>query len=239
MIDIFSDDGTADDGRRTRGMARARSPVDARMFDETYDGVEEDGREDGDGGGGGEARRLRMRSFENTLATLCEGFVDECERVRRWEVMRDRGVIVIDREKMRVDADATGPVNASARERCKKTSAARDETLRVTLRTSEEKLDDGFRWRKYGNKMLSGQPHPRAYYKCTSGCGKGFLQKHVERIASKGREKHLFLVTYYGRSPGCERTEELLEELYENFRARARSGGENLVDSVQMTRRKC
>ena len=67
MIVIFSDVGSADDGRRTRGMARARSPVDARMFDETYDGVEEDGREDGDGGGG--ARRddfgcgaLRTRS---------------------------------------------------------------------------------------------------------------------------------------------------------------------------------
>ncbi|KAM0040954.1 putative transcription factor WRKY family [Helianthus debilis subsp. tardiflorus] len=39
---------------------------------------------------------------------------------------------------------------------------------------------DGYRWKKYGQKMVKGTPHPRNYYKCTSaGCT---VRKHIEKV---------------------------------------------------------
>ncbi|XP_078438592.1 putative WRKY transcription factor 26 [Wolffia australiana] len=55
---------------------------------------------------------------------------------------------------------------------------------RVIVQTESEVdiLDDGYRWRKYGQKVVKKNPNPRSYnYKCTClGCG---VRKHVERTA--------------------------------------------------------
>ncbi|RHN80497.1 putative transcription factor WRKY family [Medicago truncatula] len=40
-------------------------------------------------------------------------------------------------------------------------------------------LDDGYNWRKYGQRVARGNPNPRSYYKCTTpDCS---IQKCVER----------------------------------------------------------
>ncbi|XP_076938232.1 putative WRKY transcription factor 4 [Bidens hawaiensis] len=67
---------------------------------------------------------------------------------------------------------------------------------RIIVQTTSEVdlLDDGYRWRKYGQKVVKGNPHPRSYYKCTNqGCN---VRKHVERAAS---DPKAVITTYEGK----------------------------------------
>ncbi|XP_021739996.1 probable WRKY transcription factor 3 [Chenopodium quinoa] len=67
---------------------------------------------------------------------------------------------------------------------------------RIIVQTTSEVdlLDDGYRWRKYGQKVVKGNPYPRSYYKCTyAGCN---VRKHVERAAS---DPKAVITTYEGK----------------------------------------
>ncbi|KAE8667581.1 putative WRKY transcription factor 58 [Hibiscus syriacus] len=64
----------------------------------------------------------------------------------------------------------------------------------VQTRSEVNLLDDGYRWRKYGQKVVKGNPHPRSYYKCTSaGCN---VRKHVERAST---DPKAIITTYEGK----------------------------------------
>lgn len=60
--------------------------------------------------------------------------------------------------------------------------------------TDSEILGDGFRWRKYGQKVVKGNPYPRSYYRCTNF--KCNVRKHVERAIDDPRS---FVTTYEGK----------------------------------------
>ncbi|KAL5856688.1 hypothetical protein ACOSQ3_004146 [Xanthoceras sorbifolium] len=66
---------------------------------------------------------------------------------------------------------------------------------RVAFRTKSEVevIDDGFKWRKYGKKVVKNSPHPRNYYKCSSeGCP---VRKKVERDTE---DPSCVITTYQG-----------------------------------------
>lgn len=64
----------------------------------------------------------------------------------------------------------------------------------VQTRSEVDLLDDGYKWRKYGQKVVKGNPHPRSYYRCTfAGCN---VRKHVERASA---DPKAVVTTYEGK----------------------------------------
>ncbi|KAL0426193.1 UNVERIFIED_CONTAM: putative WRKY transcription factor 33 [Sesamum latifolium] len=84
-------------------------------------------------------------------------------------------------------------------ESCEGISASGSRTVReprVVVQTTSDIdiLDDGYRWRKYGQKVVKGNPNPRSYYKCTyNGCP---VRKHVERAS---HDLRAVITTYEGK----------------------------------------
>ncbi|KAK4396300.1 WRKY transcription factor 44 [Sesamum angolense] len=64
----------------------------------------------------------------------------------------------------------------------------------VQNNTDSDVVGDGFRWRKYGQKVVKGNPYPRSYYRCTSP--KCNVRKYVERTSE---DPGTFITTYEGR----------------------------------------
>ncbi|XP_071728619.1 WRKY transcription factor 44-like [Rutidosis leptorrhynchoides] len=74
------------------------------------------------------------------------------------------------------------------------TRAMREPRVVVQIETEIDILEDGYRWRKYGQKVVKGNPNPRSYYKCTTpGCQ---VRKHVERASDDLKS---VLTTYEGK----------------------------------------
>ncbi|KAH7518920.1 probable WRKY transcription factor 75 [Ziziphus jujuba] len=60
-------------------------------------------------------------------------------------------------------------------------------------RSQVDILDDGYRWRKYGQKAVKNNKFPRSYYRCTyQGCN---VKKQVQRLT---RDDGIIVTTYEG-----------------------------------------
>ncbi|KAJ9549386.1 hypothetical protein OSB04_021929 [Centaurea solstitialis] len=60
-------------------------------------------------------------------------------------------------------------------------------------RSQVDILDDGYRWRKYGQKAVKNNKFPRNYYRCTyQGCN---VKKQVQRLSS---DDGVVVTTYEG-----------------------------------------
>ncbi|XP_038714188.1 WRKY transcription factor 1-like [Tripterygium wilfordii] len=113
----------------------------------------------------------------------------------------DVKVVLSDSSRTRYKVD-TG--DSTGAKRTKKRNRKGDATLmdkptsepRTVVQTSSEVdiLNDGYRWRKYGQKLVKGNPNPRSYYRCsTYGCP---AKKLVERAA---HDPALVITTYEGQ----------------------------------------
>ncbi|KAI3444484.1 hypothetical protein Pfo_001149 [Paulownia fortunei] len=76
-------------------------------------------------------------------------------------------------------------------------------------RSEEDILDDGYRWRKYGQKSVKNSNFPRSYYRCTHHtCN---VKKQVQRLS---KDTTIVVTTYEGtHNHPCEKLMETLTPL--------------------------
>lgn len=71
-----------------------------------------------------------------------------------------------------------------------------EQRLQSSLLNVDKPADDGYNWRKYGQKQVKGSEFPRSYYKCTNpNCPvkkkvERSLEGHVTAIIYKGEHNH-------------------------------------------------
>uniref|UniRef100_A0A2P2QM74 WRKY transcription factor n=1 Tax=Rhizophora mucronata TaxID=61149 RepID=A0A2P2QM74_RHIMU len=78
---------------------------------------------------------------------------------------------------------------------CKKGEKRQREPRFAFMTKSEvDHLEDGYRWRKYGQKAVKNSPYPRSYYRCTTQ--KCTVKKRVERSF---QDPSIVITTYEGQ----------------------------------------
>ncbi|KAH9322731.1 hypothetical protein KI387_017370, partial [Taxus chinensis] len=70
----------------------------------------------------------------------------------------------------------------------------REPRFAFMTKSDVDHLEDGYRWRKYGQKAVKNSPYPRSYYRCTySKCS---VKKRVERSYE---DPSVVITTYEGQ----------------------------------------
>ncbi|WVZ24281.1 hypothetical protein V8G54_002825 [Vigna mungo] len=79
-------------------------------------------------------------------------------------------------------------------------------------RSQVDILDDGYRWRKYGEKSVKNNKFPRSYYRCSyRGCN---VKKQIQRHS---KDEEIVVTTYEGtHSHPVEKTSESFEQILRN-----------------------
>ncbi|XP_072970464.1 probable WRKY transcription factor 4 [Typha angustifolia] len=92
------------------------------------------------------------------------------------------------REPKRRMTESTTPNSASVHK------TVREPKIVVQTACTAGNVSDGYRWRKYGQKIVKGNPNPRSYYRCThDGCP---VRKHVEKASG---DAEAIVITYEGK----------------------------------------
>ncbi|CAM8976778.1 unnamed protein product [Rhodiola kirilowii] len=94
------------------------------------------------------------------------------------------------------EQDLEGSGKKKKQLKAKKGNLKKQKQARFAFMTKSEvdHLEDGYRWRKYGQKAVKNSPFPRSYYRCTSAsCG---VKKRVERSCT---DSSIVMTTYEGQ----------------------------------------
>ncbi|GER52706.1 WRKY DNA-binding protein 28 [Striga asiatica] len=83
---------------------------------------------------------------------------------------------------------------SSGKSKKKDEKKQREPRFAFMTKSEVDNLEDGYRWRKYGQKAVKNSPFPRSYYRCTSQkCG---VKKRIERSS---QDPSVVITTYEGQ----------------------------------------
>ncbi|KAH7838362.1 hypothetical protein Vadar_025449 [Vaccinium darrowii] len=101
----------------------------------------------------------------------------------------------VKRERQQKES-ADGGESSKKGSKAKKKGEKREKEPRFAFMTKSEvdHLEDGYRWRKYGQKAVKNSPFPRSYYRCTTQ--KCTVKKRVERSY---QDPTVVITTYEGQ----------------------------------------
>ncbi|KAL8166234.1 hypothetical protein V2J09_007733 [Rumex salicifolius] len=115
------------------------------------------------------------------------------EEIEEEDAATQGSTVIVDNEEDEPDLKRR-KMESSLIETALASRAIREPRVIVQIESEVDILDDGYRWRKYGQKVVKGNPNPRSYYKCTHpGCS---VRKHVERASHNLK---FVLTTYEGK----------------------------------------
>ncbi|KAK9079556.1 hypothetical protein SSX86_001228 [Deinandra increscens subsp. villosa] len=134
------------------------------------------------------------------------------------------------------DDQEKSTTNKQLKPKKKNPKKPREPRFAFLTKTDIDHLDDGYRWRKYGQKAVKNSPYPRSYHRCTSvACG---VKKRVERSSD---DPSIVITTYEGTHthpyPMTPRGIGILPETrsYGGFSTGDHGGGVNSVSSYLFT----
>ncbi|KAK9117593.1 hypothetical protein Sjap_016540 [Stephania japonica] len=103
----------------------------------------------------------------------------------------DHHAIVVDDQTGEINDQKSSSGGGSYKKKGEK--KVRNPRYAFQTRSQVDILDDGYRWRKYGQKAVKNNKHPRSYYRCThQGCN---VKKQVQRLS---KDEGVVVTTYEG-----------------------------------------
>lgn len=102
-------------------------------------------------------------------------------------------------ENSTASAEKTPPPETPVKEKKKAQKRIRQPRFAFMTKSDVDNLEDGYRWRKYGQKAVKNSPFPRSYYRCTNS--RCTVKKRVERSSD---DPSIVITTYEGQH--CHQT---------------------------------
>ncbi|KAG0488725.1 hypothetical protein HPP92_007332 [Vanilla planifolia] len=74
-------------------------------------------------------------------------------------------------------------------------------------RVSSPTIEDGYTWRKYGQKEIYSAKHPRSYYRCTHKYDRGCIA--TRQVQKSEENPFVYIITYFGEHTCGETAKEM------------------------------